>query len=61
MNSYVRIKDHQLNIEIVKMKILNTFNFVTLDAEKFINKVSIISIKIFQNEFCFNKSIKFKD
>ena len=61
MNSYVRIKDHQLNIEIVKIKNLNTFDFVTLNAEKFMNKVRIISIKIFQNEFCFNKSIKFKD
>ena len=61
MNSYVRIKDHQLNIEIVMNEKLNTFNFVTLDAEKLMNKVSIISIKIFQNEFCFNKSIKFKD
>ena len=61
MNSYVRIKDHQLNIEIVNKAFLNIFNFVTLYAEKFMNKVSIYSNKIFQNEFSFNKSIKFKD
>ena len=42
-------------MKLLILKFLNTFNFVTLDAEKLMNMVSIISIKKFQNEFCFKK------